>query len=193
MRVLVISHSAIQPTYHRKFEVIAERDDVQLRVIVPDTWVENEQTLYFSGRHVARNLVFYPAIVTFPGYGSRFFFTAGLVKHLREFRPETIHLEEEPWSLCALQTIILRRMFCPRSKIIFRTSLSIPAKLKLSTLTTLIERITFKESDYAFILSRRAGEILVQKGYRKGMKISPNGVDTRIFRKMDVSHLKREL
>ena len=197
MKVLVISHSAIQPTYHRKFEEVSraaqESLPVILRVLVPDTWFENYQTLHFSRRDVSPDLSFQPGKVAFPGYGSRFFFTKGIVKHFREFRPDIIHLEEEPWSLCALQTIILRRIFCPRSALIFRTSLSIPSRLKLSFLTTLIERITFKESDYAFILSRRAGEILARKGYRKGMKVSPNGVDTRIFRKMDMSHLKQKL
>ena len=193
MKVLVISHSAIQPTYHRKFEEVARHTDVQLRVLVPDIWVENDQTLHFSGRDVDQNLSFYPGKVKFPGYGSRFFFKEGIIRHFQEFRPDIIHLEEEPWSLCALQTIILRRLHCPVSKLIFRTSLSIPAKMKLSLLTTLIERITFKECDYAFILSRRAGEILIQKGYRKGMRVSPNGVDTQIFRKMDVSDLRRSL
>ena len=193
MRVLVISHSAIQPTYHRKFELVAERDDIQLRILVPDTWVENDQILYFSERRVLQNLIFSPGKVTFPGYGSRFFFTKGIIRHFREFRPEIIHLEEEPWSLCALQTIILRRIFCPRSKLIFRTSLSIPAKMKLNSLVSLIEQFAFKESDYAFILSRRAGEILTQKGYRKGMSVSPNGVDTQMFKRMDMRDLRREL
>lgn len=197
MKVLVISHSAIQPTYHRKFEEVCRAAQaslpVILRVLVPDKWFENYQTLHFSRRDVSPDLSFQPGKVAFPGYGSRFFFTKGIVKHFREFRPHIIHLEEEPWSLCALQTIILRRIFCPRASFIFRTSLSIPSKLKLSFLADLIERITFKESDYAFILSRRAGEILARKGYRKGMKISPNGVDTRIFRKMDMSHLKQKL
>jgi glycosyltransferase involved in cell wall biosynthesis len=197
MKILVISHSAIQPTYHRKFEEISsagqESLPVILRVLVPGKWFENYRTLHFSRRDVSPDLSFHPGKVAFPGYGSRFFFTKGIVKHFREFRPDIIHLEEEPWSLCALQTIILRRIFCPRSALIFRTSLSIPAKLKLGFLANLIERITFKESDYAFVLSRRAGGILAQKGYCKGMKISPNGVDTRIFRKMDMSHLKREL
>ncbi len=160
---------------------------------MPDTWVENDQVLRFSGRQVDQNLVFYPGRIAFPGYGSRFFFTKGIIRHFREFRPNIIHLEEEPWSLCALQTVMLRRLFCPRSKLIFRTSLSIPAKLKLNSLVSIIERLTFRESDYAFILSQRAGEILTQKGYRKGRGISPNGVDTQIFRQMDVSDLRREL
>ncbi len=193
MRVLVISHSAAQPTYHRKFEEISKYDGIQLRILAPDTWVENDQTLHFSRRDVNLNLSFYPGKVAFPGYGSRFFFKDGIIRHFRKFRPDIVHLEEEPWSLCALQTIILRRIYCPRSKLIFRTSLSIPVKLKLSFLTALIERITFKECDYAFILSKRAGEILIQKGYHKGMRVSPNGVDTQMFRKMDVSDLKREL
>jgi len=193
LRVLVISHSAIQPTYHRKFEIVSKRDDVQLRVLVPDTWVENDQVLRFSGRQVDQNLVFYLGRIAFPGYGSRFFFTKGIIRHFREFRPNIIHLEEEPWSLCALQTIMLRRLFCPQSKLIFRTSLSIPAKLKLNSLVSIIERLTFREADYAFILSRRAGEILTQKGYRKGMGVCPNGVDTQIFKQMDVSDLRREL
>jgi len=207
MKVLVISHSAIQPTYHRKFEEVSKVASglelpVILRILVPDTWVENDQTLHFSTLDARRGGVyplpqhpasFYPGKVTFPGYGSRFFFTRGIIKHFRKFRPDIIHLEEEPWSLCALQTVILRRIFCPRSKLIFRTSLSIPAKLKFKFMTSLIERIIFKESDYAFILSRRAGEILAQKGYRKGMRVSPNGVDARIFKKMDVRDLRREL
>ena len=193
LKVLVISHSATQPTYHRKFEEVARHQDIQLRVLVPDTWVENSQVLRSSRRHVGKNLSFYPGKVTSPGYGSRFFFKRGVVEHFRDFRPDVIHLEEEPWSLCALQTVILRRIFCPASKLIFRTSLSIPMKQRFDLIASSIERITFKESDYAFILSGRAGEILVQKGYRKGTRVSPNGVDTGIFKKMDASDLRREL
>ncbi|MFC1714025.1 glycosyltransferase family 4 protein [Candidatus Poribacteria bacterium] len=193
MKVLVISHPAIQPTYQRKFEEIARYGDIRLRVVAPDTWFENDQTLHFSGRDASDNLSFHPRKITFPGYGSRFFFTKGLAEHFREFRPDIIHLEEEPWSLCALQTIVLRRLFCPESKLIFRTSLSIPIKLKFGFVGAFIERIAFREFDHAFILSKRAGDLLRQKGYRKGMGISPNGVDTRMFRKMDASDLRENL
>jgi glycosyltransferase involved in cell wall biosynthesis len=188
MKVLVISHSAIQPTYHRKLEEISKLGDIQLRVLVPEKWVENTQVLYFS-RIDKPKLTFYPGKVTFPGYGSRFYFTKGIIEHFRDFKPNIIHLEEEPWSLCALQTVILRRLFCPKSKLIFRTSLSIPMKQRFNFLASLIERITFNESGFAFILSERAGQILIQKGYKKGMRVSPNGVDADVFRKMDVTEL----
>ncbi|MGB9596481.1 MAG: hypothetical protein ACPL7B_09400, partial [Candidatus Poribacteria bacterium] len=192
MRILVISHSAIQPTYHRKFEEISKLGDISIRVIVPEKWVENTQVLHFS-RIDKPNLTFIPAKVTFPGYGSRFFFLSNIAKHFYEFKPDIIHLEEEPWSLCAIQTIILRKIFCPKSPLIFRTSLSIPIKQRFNFIAESIEKITFKESDFAFILSEKAGQILRQKGYKKGMGVSPNGVDSSVFKKMDVSELKERL
>jgi len=192
MRILVISHSAIQPTYHRKFEEISNLGDVSIRVIVPEKWVENTQVLHFS-KIDKPNLTFIPAKVTFPGYGSRFFFISNIAKHFYEFKPNIIHLEEEPWSLCAIQTIILRKILCPKSPLIFRTSLSIPIKQRFNFLAESIEKITFRESDFAFILSEKAGKILRQKGYKKGMKVSPNGVDSAVFRKIDVNELKQRL
>ncbi|HGE69352.1 TPA: glycosyltransferase family 1 protein [Candidatus Poribacteria bacterium] len=192
MRILVISHSAIQPTYHRKFEEISKLGDVSIRVIVPEKWVENTQVLHFS-KIDKPNLTFIPAKVTFPGYGSRFFFISNIAKHFYEFKPNIIHLEEEPWSLCAIQTIILRKILCPKSPLIFRTSLSIPIKQRFNFLAESIEKITFRESDFAFILSEKAGKILRQKGYKKDMKVSPNGVDSAVFRRIDVSELKQKL
>lgn len=193
MKILAISHSAIQPTYHKKFQEISKYPNIQLRVLVPEAWFENYQKLLFSQIDFGQNLTFYSLKVAFPGYGSRFFFTRNIIRHFRNFRPDIIHLEEEPWSLCALQTIILRAIFCPKSKLIFRTSLSIPIKLKFNFLISLIEKLTFKKADYAFILSSRAGYILIQKGYNKGMRVSPNGVDTEIFKKMNVEKLKQDL
>lgn len=192
MKVLVISHSAAQITYHKKFEEISKHNNIQMRVLIPDKWVENTIILY-AQTYEKENLSFHSGKAAFPGYGSRFFFLNGIVKHFYEFKPNIIHLEEEPWSLCALQVLILRRIFCPKSKLIFRTSLSIPAKQKLDFIVSKIEKFTFKESDYAFILSKRAGDILIQKGYRKGMKISPNGVDSELFKKMEVDDLKSKL
>lgn len=193
MKILVISHSAIQPTYHKKLEEISKYSDIEMRVLVPSKWFENDQNLYFSSIYSNDNLSFYSGDVAFSGYGSRFFFTNGIIEHFRKFKPDIIHLEEEPWSICALQTIILRRLFCSKSKLIFRTSLSIPIELKFGFIGNFIEDITFKKCDYAFILSGRAGELLRQKGYHKGMSISFNGVDTRMFKKMDVTDLRRKL
>lgn len=192
MKVLVISHSAIQTTYQKKFDELSKYPDIELRVLVPKVWIENSLLLTMKPLSKDR-LSYHSGRIIFPGYGSRFFFVDCIVQHFRDFRPDIIHLEEEPWSLCALQTIILRRLFCPHSKLVFRTSLSVPIKLKLSHVASQIEKLTFMESDHAFVLSQRAGKILREKGYKKPFSISPNGVDPNIFRKMDVRKLKTEL
>ncbi|HGJ64918.1 TPA: glycosyltransferase family 1 protein [bacterium] len=192
MKVLVISHSAIQPTYHRKFEEVARYGDIEIKIIVPEKWVENTQELHFSQIDKG-NLSFLSKKVAFAGYGSRFFFTESIIREFKEFKPDIIHLEEEPWSLCALQTIILRDLFCKKSKLIFRTSLSIPSKQRFNFIASNIEKLTFKKSDHAFVLSKRAGDILRKKSYNGDMSIGYNGVDASVFRKIDVRNLKNDL
>jgi glycosyltransferase involved in cell wall biosynthesis len=129
----------------------------------------------------------------FSGYTSRFFYTRGIITHFKDFKPDIIHFEEEPWSICALQVLLLKKLFCPNSRLIFRTSLSIWMKQRFFMLPALIEKLFFKETDMAFPLSDSAGEILRRKGYRGPMKPLPNGVDMQMFGKIEVSELKSQL
>ena len=192
MRVLVLSHSYIMKPYRRKFALIAERPDVELRVITADRWYESIQEILFQPDSDVRCNEF-PCPIRFSGYGSRFFYRSGLRTHFQDFQPDIIHLEEEPWSINALQVIRLKRKYCPNSRFIFRTSLSIPAKQKFGFLPVWIERKVFRETNMAFPLSENAARILKQRGYHGDAVPFPNGVDRRLFRKMDVKRLSASL
>ncbi len=178
--------------YRRKFALIAERPDVEMRVITTDRWYESIQEILFEpDSQVGCNEFACP--VRFSGYGSRFYYRSGLRTHFEDFQPEIIHLEEEPWSINALQAIRLKRKYCPNSRFIFRTSLSIPAKQRFGFLPIWIERQVFRETDVAFPLSENAGRILNQRGYHGDTVPFPNGVDLRLFQKMNVDLLKESL
>ena len=192
LRVLVLSHSYIMKPYRRKFALIAEHSDVEIRVITPDRWYESFQEIVFEPDSETRCGEF-PYPIRFSGYGSRFYYRRGLRTHFRDFQPHIIHLEEEAWSLNALQTLRLKRKYCPHSRFIFRTSLSTPIKQRFGVLPTWIERRVFRETDVAFPLSENAGKILRQRGYQGKIVTFPNGVDRRMFRKMDASDLKARL
>ncbi len=192
LRVLVLSHSYIMKPYRRKFALIAENPDIELRVITPECWYESFQEITFEPDSTTRCSEF-PCPICFSGYGSRFYYRNGLKAHFRDFQPQIIHLEEEAWSLNALQTLRLKRKYCPRSYFIFRTSVSIPLKLRFGFLPIWIERRVFRETDVAFPLSENAGKILRQRGYYGKSIPVPNGVDLRMFRKMDASDLKSRL
>lgn len=191
-RVLVLSHLYTIKPYRKKFALIAEQSDIVLRIVTPSTWYENFQEIEFVPDETTRCQEF-SAPILFSGYVSRSFYCRNIVTHFKDFKPHIIHLEEEAWSLNALQSIVLKRLFCPSSRLIFRTSLSAEIKQRFSVLPILIERLVFKETDIAFPLSVKAGEILRKRGYRGKIVPFPNGVDTELFRKMDVSSLKDKL
>ena len=192
MRVLVLSHSYIMKPYRRKFALIAGQPDVEMRVITTDRWYESIQEILFQPDSDVRCNEF-PCPIRFSGYGSRFYYRSGLRTHFQDFQPDIIHLEEEPWSINALQVIRLKRKYCPNSRFIFRTSLSIPAKQKFGFLPIWIERQVFRETDMAFPLSENAGHILKQRGYHGKTILFPNGVDLRLFHKMDAKQLSNSL
>ena len=192
MRVLVLSHSYIMKPYRRKFALIAERPDVTLRIITPTRWYESFQDIVFEPEPDTSCEEF-PCPIRFSGYGSRFYYRRGVKSHFRDFQPDIIHLEEEAWSINALQTVRLKRKYCPNSRFIFRTSLSIPTKQRFGALPVWIERRVFRETDSAFPLSENAGKILTERGYTGQQIPFPNGVDVRHFYKMDVSELRNSL
>ena len=178
--------------YRRKFALIAERPDVELRVITANRWYESIQEILFQpDPNVQCNE--FPCPIRYSGYGSRFYYRGGLRTHFQDFQPDIIHLEEEPWSINALQVIRLKRKYCPNSRFIFRTSLSIPAKQKFGFLPVWIERKVFQETNMAFPLSENAARILKQRGYHGNAVPFPNGVDRRLFHKMDVKRLSASL
>ena len=192
MRVLVLSHSYIMKPYRRKFALIAERSDVTLRVVMPVRWYESFQDIAFEPESDTPCEEF-PCPIRFSGYGSRFYYRRGVKSHFQDFQPDIIHLEEEAWSLNALQTVWLKRKYCPKSRFIFRTSLSIPSKQRFGALPVWIERWVFRETDRALPLSINAGKILTERGYTGQQTPFPNGVDVRHFYKMDVRELRNSL
>ena len=178
--------------YRRKFDLIAAKPDVEMRVLTPDRWYESFQEINFIPEDdIHCEEVPYP--IRFSGYGSRFFYRRGISQHFKHFQPDIIHLEEEAWSLNAWQTVRLKCKFCPDSRFIFRTSLSIPSKQRFGPLPVWIEKRVFRETDMAFPLSENAGKILNQRGYDGPLIPFPNGVDISLFQKQDMSQLKQLL
>lgn len=180
MRVLVISHPAVAPAYRRKFELLAR--DVEIRLVLPHAWSEETRRIVVTEQDLPEWVV--PLPIAFEGYYARYFYTAGLTKVFQTFRPEVVHVEEEPYSLCAGQALWMTRRYTPQARFLFRTSLSAEIRLKIVAVPFLrwIERQVFAHARCAFVLSERAAEIMRQHGYQGETRLFPNGVDTRIFR-----------
>jgi len=183
MRVLVVSHPAVAAAYRRKFELIAK--EVELRLVVPDAWPEEARRVVAREQALPDWVI--PLPIAFEGYYARYFYRSGLASVFRSFRPDLVHLEEEPYSLSAGQTLWFLERFAPHARFVFRTSLSAEIRLKAVAVPLLrfIERRVFARADCAFVLSERAAEVMRLHGYRGATRIFPNGVDVRLFRPYD--------
>ena len=198
IRVLVISHACVQRSWRKKFAEMGRQKDVEIVLLLPEYWVENYRVVRLESREDMNcSIVVGKAIWT--GYGNRYFFVSAFVNILQTFKPDIIHLEQEPGGLIALQTVVYRKLFAPRAKLIFRTSRSrkgsfdFVLRFKRGVFLRTIERLTYKSADFAFPLSQRGLDLLRRKGYKKGAKVLPNGVDLDMFKEMEVSALKKDM
>lgn len=192
MKVLVISQAAIQKSWQKKFAEIAKDPSIQITLLLPKYWIENYHRVKVEINSKS-NLNYVIGNTVWKGFGSRYFFLTKYYTLLKALQPDIIHLEQEPWSLIALQTVFYRNQVVSQCKIIFRTSRSFDHQLKLRRLAVAIEKYTYQNSDFAFPLSQKASEFLRICGYEKELEVIPNGVDTNLFRKREGSMIRKSL
>jgi len=110
-RLAVLSHSAIEPTYQRKWAAVAAAG-YTVRLLVPHRWPETGRWQRGRVRTAGRLSVgILPAV--FAGRVARWF-PRGLGAALDRYRPDVILAEEEPYGLaCALAARAAGRLKIP--------------------------------------------------------------------------------
>lgn len=176
MRVLMISKACIVGIYQRKLEYIAQHEDIELLVLVPPSWKDErgEQALervYTTGYQLIEtpimlngnfHLHFYPQ----------------LNDYVHEFRPDIVHIDEEPYNVATWQALFLAKQI--GAKPLFFTWQNI--KRKYPPPFSWGESWVFQQVDYALVGTESAGEVLRQKNYHGSMSIIPQfGTDEELF------------
>ena len=183
MKVLIISHAYVERDNHKKIEELAKVAGLEIAVVYPISWKtwhgeEKEQRAKSKERS---SYTEFPLDTFFSGDGGRYFYNPlHFFSAIKEFKPDLIHLEEEPFTPVALQTAIFSHLL--RIKMTFFTWENI--NLPLGAVRSSIEQLVFKMSNKAQSGSSGAVERLRQRGYRKDVVILPQfGVDTEAFKK----------
>jgi len=187
MRVLLIAQQCqVRNEGQPKARRIAEFPDIELKVLVPDRYFVEGETLrrpdppenppysYQIGK------VFWPW--TGPGKWYLHWYP-GLAGVLRSFRPDVIDLWEEPWGLVSAETCLLRNLLLPNARIISETEQNIDKKLPFPF--EQFRRYTLRNADFVIGRNADAVEITRRKGYRGPAAVAPNGVDIELFKPMD--------
>jgi glycosyltransferase involved in cell wall biosynthesis len=176
MRVLMLSKACIVGIYQRKLEEIA-RLGVDLLTLVPPSWKdERGETLleraYTDGYRlevtpIARNGDFH--LHFYPGLGRR----------IRDFQPNIVHIDEEPYNLAAWQALYHARRAGAKSLFFSWQNINraYPPPFSWG------ERWLLRNVDYALMGTESAAEVWRAKGYAGPLRIVPQfGVDPELFK-----------
>jgi len=194
MKILGIDQTAVLSSYQKKWELLSDYNNVEVTLLAPEIWIENFRKIYLKENS---RLKIISGKVIFPGYENRGFFYTSLIKVIKTSEPDIIHLMEEPYSLFSLQTIAAKKIWAPKSKIIFYTydNLSYNYKFpyKLSSVYKQIELFTFRNADFALCANKEAREIILSKGFKKPVKVLYPCFDLSFLKRREVERLKDEL
>lgn len=190
MKILLVSHTYIVKEHHKKIETMVNKN-IDVFLIVPKKWINRDinQKLEYVHEDVKKFKI--KAVRTFfYSFGSLIFYSPiEVLKIVKEFNPDIIHIEEEPWSLACLEFCIIAWLF--RKKFIFFTWENLDRFFILPF--RLIRKIVLKLSDFALCGNQDASKIIRKYGYRGRIAIIPQiGVDENTFSPSGLENKKKD-
>ncbi len=177
MRILIISKALVVGMYQRKLEELAALPGVELVAVVPPYWYEErvgvqrleraytdgyhliETPMRFNGRH---HIHYYP----------------GIGRLIRSFRPDILHVDEEPYNFVTLHAATLGRL--AGAKVLFFSWQNLyrryPPPFRV------IELINYRLCAAGIAGNQEAVGVLRKKGFRGPLDVIPQfGVDPEIY------------
>lgn len=176
MRVLYISKALVVGTYQRKLEEIAKFPDVELRAIVPPFWREGDHRQELEARYTA-GYELAPEHMRWNGHYHLHHYP-NLRRHLREWQPDVVHVDEEPYNFATAHAIWHGRR--AGAKTVFFAWQNIYRRYPPPFY--LIELYSLVKSHAAQAGTREAQEVLRRKHYSRPSAVLPQfGVDAGLF------------
>jgi len=176
LRVLMLSKACIVGIYQRKLEEIA-RLGVELLTLVPPSWKdERGETKLERAYTDGYRLEVIP--ITLNG-NFHLHWYPGLGEWIWDFRPDIVHIDEEPYNLAAWQGLYHARR--AGAKTLFFSWQNI--KRGYPPPFSWGERWVLNEVDYALAGTESAAQVWRAKGYSGRMAVLPQfGVDPELFK-----------
>ena len=173
-KVLIIGHHFVTKNNQRRIEELVKFGDLDITLLTPKWWNEESRKVYLE-KDYDKDYAIYSGQTLFTGHNAFSFYITSLYRLLFRIKPDIIDIYEEPWSLTTFQTILFKRLFLRKSKVMFYSAQNINKKYPFPF--NLIERFTFNNADYCYPCSKGVAEVLKDKGYKGKIKVVPLGLD----------------
>ena len=175
-KILVLSHAGVLEVNRAVFQELA-RLDTDVTMVVPSDWKGDLiRGLHFAPGEGDRSMRVIPLPVAFSGRGSLFFYRSSLRRALAGWKPDQVFLDEEPWSLAALQTYLE----FPRAKVSFFTKENLDKSIPWPF--SRLEQWVYRRSAGAFVVSDEVEQVLRKKGFRGAIQQLHHSYDPDLFK-----------
>lgn len=172
----MLSKALLVGTYQTKLEAIARIPDVELVAVVPPGWDDPSGPVAFERRFTAG----YELLVEPIRFNGRYhvYYFPGLPRRLAQFRPDIVHIDEEPYNLATW--LAMRQARKVGAKTLFFTWQNLHRRYPPPF--NRIERQVLDGADYAIMGNQAAVDVFRAKGYHGPHRVIPQfGVDPALF------------
>ena len=188
-KVLFIWHAAVVETYQKYIAELAEHDDLDITLLIPQRSFEGSKSIQaYVPKNAKYNIIVgyalspeEPLISIYPA----------LPFHLIKTKPDIIHLFEEPWHNIASYLNFWTNIICPKAKLIFQTFQNQIENYPKNWQKT--QNWTFKRSSAAIACSEEIKDVLEHWGYNKPIHVIYPGVETKLFNPEDATQIRHNL
>ncbi|ROV59380.1 glycosyltransferase [Vibrio ponticus] len=182
MKILVVSHCQVIPEYQADLQAMAKLGD-EIVLVTPDLYKEGGRPTEAST--LPGQFSHYKLKTVFGKSGKQHFHfylnMIKIIKLIKRFKPDIIYLYEEPNSLVTIQWLMISRLINESSKLVIWTACNTKRNYKdmfhmLDIRRWLFDvniKISERLSDGIVAISRDASEVLIWKGWKKTIYISP--------------------
>lgn len=183
-KILVLSHAGVIEVNRAVFQELG-RLGADVVMVVPQTWKGDLiRALHYEPGARDSSLRVLSLPVAFSGRGSLFFYRSRLRRALGGWQPDLVFLDEEPWSLAALQTFVEFRDV----QVLFFTKENLRKSIPWPFAH--LERWVYARAAGAFAVSQEAEDVLRRKGFRGTIRQLHHSYDPALFRLQPESERK---
>jgi glycosyltransferase involved in cell wall biosynthesis len=172
----MVSKACIVGIYQRKLEEIAGHENVQLQVVVPPYWRDERGVTRLERMYVHGYELNVEPMVFNGSFHTHFYPFLG--KRIRDFGPDILHIDEEPYNLATF--LALRQARRAGCRALWFTWQNLMRRYPPPF--SLFERYCLQKTDAAIAGNQTAAQVWRQKGYTGPLDIIPQfGVDPQLF------------
>lgn len=179
LRVLFVSHAYVVGVNQGKLKAIADTKEVEVALLAPSNWQALEWNRTIELETPFPEITTYSAPVWFSGRVGAHIYNPGKIRRvIQDFQPDVIQVEEEIFSLCALEVAFWARLL-KKPMVVFGWENQLRS---LSSFRRWVRDFVMNTTDLYLAGNQDGAEVMQNWEYQGQIEVMPQmGVDTNLF------------